>query len=242
VGVICTWRHEVRAFTEAEVDLLATFAAQAVIAIENVRLFTELQEKNRAVTAAHAQVTESLEQQTATSEILRVISSSPTHLQPVMNVVAESAARVCGAIDSSIFRLDGDALRLVALHGALPSPLDVGETISVTRDTVSGRAVSERRTIHVEDMWALPETEFQGRARWRQRPHAARTFLAAPLLREGVPLGAILIRRREAQPFSARQIELLETFAHQAVIAIENVRLFTELRRRIVRSRQPMPR
>jgi hypothetical protein len=109
-------------------------------------------------------LSEALEQQTATSEILRVISSSPTTLQPVMDVVAESAARLCGAIDSSIFRLDGDALRLVALHGALPSPLDVGETISVTRDTVSGRPVSERRTIHVEDMWALPETEFQGRA------------------------------------------------------------------------------
>ena len=119
-------------------------------------------------------------------------------------------------------------MRLVALHGALPSPLDVGETLSVTRDTVSGRAVSERRTIHVEDMWALPETEFQGRTRWRQRSHAARTFLAAPLLREGVPLGVILIRR-PGPALLARQIELLETFARQAVIAIENVRLFTEL-------------
>ncbi len=204
-----------RAFSEKEIALLQTFADQAVIAIENVRLFTELEARNRDLVA--------------TSEILQVISRSPTELQPVLDTVAENAARVCGAIESSIFRLDGDALRLVALHGALPSPLDVGETISVTRDTVSGRAVSERRTIHVEDMWALPETEFQGRARWRQSPHAARTFLAAPLLREGVPLGAILIRRREALPFSARQIELLETFAAQAVIAIENVRLFTEL-------------
>ena len=232
IGAIVVARAEAGPFSVKQIELLKTFAAQGVIAIENVRLFTELQEKNRALTQAHAQVTEALEQQTATSEILHVISSSPTNLQPVMDVVAESAARVCGAIDSSIFRLDGDALRLVARHGALPSPLDIGETISVTRDTVSGRAVSERRTIHVEDMWALPETEFQGRARWRQRPHAARTFLAAPLLREGVPLGAILIRRREAQPFSARQIELLETFAHQAVIAIENVRLLTELEAR----------
>ena len=218
IGVITIRRREVRPFTDKQIALLQTFADQAVIAIENVRLFKETKE--------------ALEQQTATSEILRVISSSPTDLQPVMDVVAESAARVCGAIDPSIFRLDGDALRLVALHGGLPSPLDDGETISVTRDTVSGRAVSERRTIHVEDMWALPETEFQGRARWRQRPHAARTLLAAPLLREGVPLGVILIRRREAQPFTAQQIELLETFADQAVIAIENVRLFKELEAR----------
>jgi GAF domain-containing protein len=121
---------------------------------------------------------------------------------------------------------------LVARHGALPSPLDVGETLSVTRDTVSGRAVSERRTVHVEDMWALPETEFQGRARWRQSRPAARTFLATPLLREGVSLGAILIRRDEVRPFSAKQIALLETFANQAVIAIENVRLFQELQAR----------
>jgi GAF domain-containing protein len=225
IGVIVIRRVEVRPFAPKQITLLQTFADQAVIAIENVRLFTELGARNR-------ELTEALEQQTATSEILRVISSSPTDLQPVLDTVAENAARVCGAIDSSIFRLDGDALRLVALHGALPSPLDVGETISVTRDTVSGRAVSELRTIHVEDMWALPETEFQGRARWRQNPHAARTFLAAPLLREGVPLGTILIRRREAQPFSARQIELLETFAAQAVIAIENVRLFKELEAR----------
>src|SRR5262249_39248592 len=169
------------------------FAAQAVIAIENVRLFTELEARNR-------ELTESLEQQTATAEILRVISSSPTDLQPVMDVVAENAARVCGAVDASIFRLEGNALRLVARFGALPSPLSVGETISATRATVSGQAVLERRTIHVEDLGALPETEFQEtRERRKQSPPGALTFLAAPLLREGVPLGAILIRRTEAQ-------------------------------------------
>ena len=208
IGAITVTREEGRLFSETQIALLQTFADQAVIAIENVRLFTELEARNR-------ELTESLEQQTATAEILRVISSSPTDLQPVMDTVAESAARVCGAIDSSIFRLDGNALRLVALHGALPSPLGVGETIPVTRDTVTGRAVSERRTIHVEDILALPETEFQGRARWRHSPNAVRTFLSAPLLREGVPLGAILIRRREARPFSAKQIELLETFARR---------------------------
>ena len=178
--------------------------ALQVIAIENVRLFKELEARNR-------ELTEALEQQTATAEILRVISSSPTDLQPIMDAVAENAARVCGASDSSIFRLDGDALRFVARHGALPTPLDVGETISATRDTVSGRAVAERRTIHIEDLWALPDAEFpETRARQKQSPdEGVRTFLATPLLRESVPLGAILIRRREAQPFSARQIELL---------------------------------
>src|SRR5262249_54358750 len=108
IGAITISRREVKPFTEGEIGLLQTFADQAVIAIEYVRLFTELQEKNQALTAAHAQVTESLEQQTATAEILRVISGSPTDLQPVMDTVAENASRVCGATDSLIFRLDGD--------------------------------------------------------------------------------------------------------------------------------------
>src|SRR5262249_25841800 len=127
IGAIAVSRARVGPYSDNQVRLLQTFADQAVIAIENVRLFTELQDKNRAGTEARAQVTESLEQQTATSEILRVISSSPTDLQPVMDTVAENAARVCGALDSSIFRLeDEDVLKLVARHGVLPSPLDVG--------------------------------------------------------------------------------------------------------------------
>jgi GAF domain-containing protein len=224
VGTINLRRTKMQPFAGREIALLQTFADQAVIAIENVRLFKELEARNR-------DLTETLEQQTATAEILRVISSSPTDLQPVMDTVAENAARVCGATDSSIFRLDGRVLRWVARQGALPSPLDIGETISATRDTVAGRAVAEGRTIHVEDLRTLPETEFpETRARQRQSAHpGVRTFLATPLLREGVPLGAILIRREEARPFSPRQVELLETFAAQAVIAIENVRLFTEL-------------
>src|SRR5499426_1090460 len=144
-------------------------------------------------------LTEALEQQTATAEILRVISSSPTDLQPVMDVVAESAARFCGATDSSIFHLDGGVLRLTAKHGPLWAFLHIGDSRPVTRDWVTGRAVVEQRTIHIEDLWALPETEFpETLARSRQLgPIGTRTALATPLLREGVPIGVIYMRRTE---------------------------------------------
>ena len=230
IGAIRVNRSEPRPFSDREIALLRVFADQAVIAIENVRLFTELQEKNRALTAAHAQVSEALEQQTATSEILRVIASSPTDLQPVMDVVAENAARVCGATDSSIFRLEGEQLRLVARHGSLPRPLSIGDTLPVSRGYVSGRAVSDRRTIHVADIMAAVAEFPEAVSGNRQAGSLNRTMVATPLLREGTPVGVIVITRGpEVHPFSATQIALLETFANQAVIAIENVRLFNEL-------------
>ena len=220
IGVIYMRRDEVQPFSDKQIALAKTFADQAVIAIENVRLFNETKE--------------ALEQQTATAEILRVIASSPTDLQPVLDVVAENAARVCGGIDSLIFRLEGNVLRLVARYGTLPVVTGIGDTISATRDSVAGRAVSERRTIHVEDLRALPEAEFpETQARARARAYAGhRTYLATPLLREGIPLGTIVIRRAEARLFTDKQIALLQTFADQAVIAIENVRLFKELEAR----------
>jgi GAF domain-containing protein len=219
IGAIGIRRTEVRPFTVKQVKLLETFAAQAVIAIENVRLFKETKE--------------ALEQQTATADILRVIASSPTDLQPVMEAVAENAARVCGATDSSIFRLDREHLRLVARHGPLRRALAIGDSIPASRDSVSGRPVCDRRTIHVEDIMAA-EAEFPATvSRISQAGSRTRTLLATPLLREGTPLGVIAISRGpEVHPFSAKQIALLETFANQAVIAIENVRLFTELEAR----------
>jgi signal transduction histidine kinase/putative methionine-R-sulfoxide reductase with GAF domain len=226
LGAITVARRVVRPFSDEQIELVKTFADQAVIAIENVRLFTELQQKNDALTQAHAQVSESLEQQTATSEILRVISSSPTDLQPVMDAVAENAARVCGAADALIFHVEGGALHRVAQFGSLA--VNVPTVRRISRETPTGRAILERRTIHIEDIVPLLEIEY---ALVREAAIAvgARTHLAAPLMREGVPIGAILIRRTTVQPFTDRQIELLETFAAQAVIAIENVRLFTEL-------------
>jgi GAF domain-containing protein len=230
IGAIAIGRSAVGSFPASQIELLKTFAAQAVIAIENVRLFTELQEKNRALTEAHAQVTESLEQQTATAEILRVISSSPTDLQPVMDVVAASGARFCAARDVDIFRLEGESFRFVARHGLLYGSTPLGGTLAVSPRAVGGRAVLDRRTIHVEDLLAVPETEFpETLARMRRSGSPFRTMLATPLLREGVPIGLIVMRRAEVQPFTEKQIELAKTFADQAVIAIENVRLFTEL-------------
>ncbi len=227
IGVIAMWRQEVRAFTDSQIDLLSTFADQAVIAIENVRLFQELQARNH-------ELTESLEQQTATSEILRVISSSPTDLQPVLDAVAENAARLCDASDATIFRLERDVLWMVASHGSLPRPPAMvrrEEGVPVNRGSVTGRAVVDRGPVHVHDLAAVSEAEFpEGRAYQRQMGH--RTTLGVPLLREGTPLGAILIRRMEVRPFGDKQIKLLETFADQAAIAIENVRLFEELQAR----------
>ena len=181
----------------------------------------ESQDRNR-------QLTEALEQQTATSEILRVIASSPTDLQPVLNVVAESAARLCEADDASIFRIDGNVFQRWARYGSIPIQVAVP---TVSRDTVIGRAVVDRQTLHVHDLAAELETEFPG-TKTRQQISGSRTVLATPLLREGVPIGVIFIRRTEVRPFSDKQIALLKTFADQAVIAIENVRLFKELENR----------
>jgi GAF domain-containing protein len=167
---------------------------------------------------------EALEQQAATAEVLRIISSSPTNIQPVLDMVGENAARLCDANNVVIFRLDGELLRQLALYGQIPITTHPPEGLPVNRDTVTGRAVFERRTIHVHNL-AAEDSEFPEGSR-HARIDGHRTTLATPLLREGVPIGAILIRRTKVRPFSQKQIDLLTTFANQAAIAIENTRLF----------------
>jgi signal transduction histidine kinase len=174
------------------------------------------------------ELTESLAQQTATSEILQVIASSPADLQPVLDVVAERAARLCEAEDAIIFRVFGDHHQRVAKFGSIPAP---DFPVPITRGFPGGRAIIDRQTIHIHDIETVLATEYADVSAI-QKEIGQRTVLAAPLLREGVSIGAIVIRRLQARPFTDKQIALLKTFADQAVIAIENVRLFQEIQQK----------
>src|SRR5262249_29386422 len=224
LGVINLWRRTVAPFSDQHIELLKTFADQAVIAIENVRLFTELQTRNQ-------DLTEALEQQTATSEILRVISGSPTDLSPVLDAIVRNASTLCEAVDVSVFTIDDDRLKLAADLGRYRT-MKIGQTYALTRGWVSGRSVIDRQTVHVHDLIA-ELTEFPDSRRLMDgQPEPYGSVLATPLVRESSVIGVITIRRTTVRPFSANKIEVLKTFADQAVIAIENVRLFNELQER----------
>src|SRR5262249_38084216 len=197
--------------SDNQLALVQTFAEQAVIAIENTRLF-------EAEQASKRELPEALEYQTATAEVLGVISRSPTDVQPVFDAIASSAAKLCNALDAAVLRLDRDMLRLAAHHGPIP----IGD-VPLHRGTVGGRALIERRPIHVEDLQAEEVECPEGSAFAKRLGH--RTTLSVPLLREGVAIGNIQVRRDEVRPFSDKQIALLQVFADQAVIAIENARL-----------------
>src|SRR5215831_19005892 len=197
-------------------------------ATELSQLKEELRRVTQLLESREDELAEALEQQTATSEILRVIASSPTDIQPVLDVVVESAARLCNATDGLIARVDGDVLIPgVAKYGSMPVP----EARRLSYGTPVGRAIIDRETVHVHDLKAEVETEFP-HSKPRQAISGVRTLLTTPLLPQGRPFGAIVIRRMEVRPFSAEQIELLRTFADQAVIAIENVRLFQEIQKK----------
>jgi len=200
-----------------------------VLAEEFNKMTAQLQESyadlERKVEERTRDLTESLEQQTATSEILRVISSSPTDIQPVLDAVAERAARLCEADDAVIFRVVGDNHQRVAKYGSIPAPTF---PVPITRGFPGGRAIVDRQTVHIYDLELQVDTEFPD-VKEIQKEIGQRTVLATPLLREDVPIGVIVIRRTEVRPFTDKQIALLKTFADQAVIAIENVRLFQEI-------------
>ena len=216
VGVIAIFRNEVRPFAEKQIALVQNFAAQAVIAIENARLLNELRQRT-------ADLTEALEQQTATSNVLEVISRSAFDLHAVFETVAESAVRLCGADRGAIFRFDGELLRLAALVNASAEFTEWVKQHPVRpgRHSASARAALEHRTIHIPDVRLDPEYTYG--AKYFDE---TRTILGVPILKGDDLLGVMIIYHVEVRPFTDKQIALVEMFADQAAIAIENVRLF----------------
>jgi two-component system, NtrC family, sensor kinase len=227
IGAFFLSRQEVRPFTEKQIALVKNFAAQAVIAIENARLLNELRQRT-------ADLAEALEQQTATSEVLQVISGSPGDLQPVFAAMLENAARICDANFGNIFRWDGDALWLVATHNTPPAFIEHRRRVPFrpNQGNPIGDMLKANAAIHVADL-ARDERYIQ-----KRDPEVVaavdlggiRTFVAVPMLKDEKLIGAVILYRQEVRPFSNKQIELVKNFAAQAVIAIENARLLNELR------------
>jgi len=228
LGVLLIYLLEVKPFTDKQIELAETFADQAAIAIENTRLLNELRQRTD-------DLTESLEQQTATSEVLQVISSSPSDVEPVFSAMLEKAVRICGASFGNVYRWDGEALRLAASHNTPPGYAEARGRLPFRADqkTALGRLIAKKAVIHVDDIRA--------QASYIERDPAAviaaeiggvRTYLAVPMLKESELVGAFVVSRQEVRPFTDKQIELVQNFAAQAVIAIENARLLNELRQR----------
>ena len=236
IGSFSLYRQEVRPFTDKQIALVTNFAAQAVIAIENARLLNELRQRTADLSQRTTDLTELLEQQTATSEVLRVISASAGELDPVFTSMLENAVRICDATFGNIYRWDGEALHLLASHNTPPALAKAREHAPLLPypETPVGRMVAHKAAFHFADMAALPGYID------RSDPGAiaavelggTRSFLAVPMLKEDELVGAFIVSRQEVRPFSDKQIVLVANFADQAVIAIENARLLKELRER----------
>src|SRR5436190_956446 len=223
IGAFVIYRTEVRPFSQKQIELVTNFAAQAVIAIENTRLLNELRQRTD-------DLTEALEQQTATSEVLRVISRSAFDLQAVFETVAESSVRLCGADRAFIWRFDGELLQLAVAFNAPQKLKDFisQNPVRPTRHSATGRTALERRTVHIPDVLVDPEYTYGAKD-----VEKIRTVLGVPILKGDELLGVLgIYTLEEVRPFTDKQIALLETFADQAAIAIDNVRLLDELRHR----------
>ena len=237
IGAFSVYRQEVRPFTDKQIELVQNFAAQAIIAVQNARLLNELHQRTSDLTKRTADLTEALEQQTATSEVLQVISSSPGDLQPVFDGLLANATRLCEASYGAMWLREGDTLRIVALQGTRPEAYleqwRAGTVSLLNSNIPMVRAIRSRQPVQVDDLRKEP-TYIAG----DPLPVAAvemagiRTLVLVPMYRDNDPLGIIAIYRREVRPFSDKQIALVQNFAAQAVIAIENARLLNELRQR----------
>jgi GAF domain-containing protein len=226
IGTINIYRQEVRPFTDKQVELVQNFAAQAVIAIENIRLLNELRQRTD-------DLTESLEQQTATSEVLSVISRSPGSLEPVFEAMLENAIRICEAKFGVLLLAEDDAMRAVAQHNAPPPYVEARRReplIHPDPGSGLGRILTTKQVVHIVDIVTEP-----GYSSALHQLTSARTLLMVPMLKENVLIGTIAIYRTEVCPFTDKQIELVQNFAAQAVIAIENTRLLNELRESLER-------
>ena len=223
IGVLVLVQSTVRPFTDKQIELATTFADQAVIAVENVRLFDEVQVRTR-------DLSESLQQQTATADVLKAISRSAFDLQTVLQTLVESAARLCEADQGTIARERGGVYQRVATYGFSDDFKELVRNLPVSpeRGTATGRALLEGKVVHIPDVRADPEYTFVE----AQKLGGFRTILSVPMLREGIPIGVLALTRHEVRPFSDKQIELVSTFADQAAIAIENVRLFESVEAR----------